>query len=160
MENTEIVVAVGIVAGYIPVDCWVLALAPGVVGSLRNLEHRELSIWVEIGCACCLLMAPRPVFLYRLLPNMLAHRTAVRPGYPEDMRRHPLYQSLVPWADTSSRQEFEDNWHTVSAENPEHWHIGPVDRDGSDGTSCCIPGQFVYTLSNPRASSSFPMHIT
>lgn len=105
-------------------------------------------------------MVPRPVCLYCLLPNMLEHRTTVRPGYPEDMRHHPLCQSLVPWADRNSRQEVEENWHTVSAEkNPEHWHIGPVDRDGSGGTSCCIPGQVVYTLSNPRAFSNFPMHI-
>lgn len=117
-------------------------------------------MWVAFGSACCLLMAPRPGCLYCLLQHMLAHRTAVGPGYPEDMRRHPLYQSLVPSAGTNSRQEVEENWHMVSAENPEHWNIGPVDCDGSGDTSCCIPGQFVYTLSNPRASSSFPMHVT
>lgn len=48
----------------------------------------------------------------------------------------------------------------VIAENPEDWCIGPVDCDGSGGTSCCILGQFEYSLSNPRVSSSFPMHVT
>lgn len=92
-------------------------------------------MWVAFGIACCLLVAPRLVCLYCLLPDMLGHRTAVRSEYPEDMRRHPLYRNLVPSANRNSRQEIEENWHTVFAENPEHCDIGPLDRDGSGGTS-------------------------
>lgn len=115
-------------------------------------------MWVAFGFACCLLGAPGPVCLYCLLPDIFARRTAVRSEFPKDMRHHPLYRNLVPSANRNSRQEIEENWHKVFAENPEHCDIGPVDRDGSGGTSYCVSGQFVYTLSNPRAFSSFPMH--
>lgn len=96
-------------------------------------------MWVAFGFACCLLVAPRPVCLYCLLPDMLAHHTAVHSEYPEDTRRHLLYRNLVPSANRNSRQEIEENWHTVFAESPEHCDIGPVDRDGSGGKSYCIP---------------------
>lgn len=92
-------------------------------------------MWVAFGIADCLLGAPRLECLYCPLPDVLGRRTAVRSEYPEDTRRHLLYRNLVPSANMNSRQEMEENWHTVFPENPEHCDIGPVDRDGFGGTS-------------------------